>query len=156
MARKVTAATGANEPDFDLKQKVVSHKRQVAMVTLKPGVAVPPHSHEHGYLVHALTKGRVTKTTFRRGKPVREEHIELKPGEPYYVPATRRGETISSKNIGRRPVTFGKIEDPHEPETWQFPPRTRKPRKKGPPKKAGPKKAAAKKAGAKKAAAKKQ
>jgi hypothetical protein len=106
------------------------------MVTLRPGVAVPPHSHQHGYLVHALTKGQVIKTTYRKGQPVREEHIELTPGEPYYVPRTKRGETISSKNVGRRAVTFGKIEDPREPETWHFPQRGRKPGKK----KAAPKK----------------
>lgn len=130
MARKVTEMPGGNEAEYHVKQKVASHKHVVAMVTLKGGAAVPAHSHSRGYVVHPMSKGSVTKTTYRGGKAVKEEHIELTPGQPYYVPPTRRGETISSKNNGRRPVMFGKIVDPGEPETWSFPGRTRSPRTK--------------------------
>lgn len=130
MAKKVTEMPGGDNADYDVKQKVAAHKHVVAMVTLKGGASVPAHSHSRGYVVHPMSKGSVTKTTYRKGKAVKEEHIELKPGEPYYVPATKPGESISSKNNGRRPITFGKIVDSSEPETWNFPTRTRKPRAK--------------------------
>jgi quercetin dioxygenase-like cupin family protein len=124
MAKKVTEMP-AGHPDYEVKQKVATHKHVVAMVSLKPGAAVPEHSHSRGYVVHPLTKGQVKKTTYRKGKVVKEETIKVVPGQPYYVPPTRPGETISSKNTGRQVITFGKIVDPADPDMWNFPANTK-------------------------------
>jgi quercetin dioxygenase-like cupin family protein len=120
MAKKVTELP-AGDPDYEVKQKVANHKHVVAMVNLKPGAAVPPHSHSRGYVVHPLSKGSVKKTTYRKGKVVKEETIKIEPGKPYYVPPTPAGVTISSKNTGRKVITFGKIVDPNDPDLWNFP-----------------------------------
>ena len=88
---------------------VISH------VYLAPGHATPAHSHKHDYVVHPKADTKLLKTTYKNGAVVREEEVEHKAGEPYFVSKSEDGTEFTIKNLGAAAMMCEKTQLPPKP-----------------------------------------
>jgi uncharacterized protein len=81
----------------------------LTIVQVAPGATVPPHSHHEGYIVVPFAPSSAERVTHENGKVVNREALMLFPLVPYYVEPTKKNQTISLVNTGKRISPFQKF-----------------------------------------------
>jgi uncharacterized membrane protein (UPF0127 family) len=89
--------------------RVESPVNGLTVVHVAPGATVPKHSHAEGYVVVPFWPASVERVTHQNDQVIKREPLTLLPLVPYYVEATRAGQTISLKNTGTGVSAFQKM-----------------------------------------------
>jgi hypothetical protein len=84
----------------------------VSKIRLAPGAETPRHAHQHDYVVHPQAAAQLVKTTYRGDAVIKQEPIEHKPNEPYFVFKSEDGTSFSLKNVGSSAMLCDKTQLP--------------------------------------------